>query len=82
MYRYFSVPRNLIGSFFLIALLLVSVNCQQTNNIGNPISKAEIYYDNQEKAIVFAAEDLVNILDKMETTYHLTIEVFFGSLKK
>ena len=68
MYRFFSVPRNLIGSFFIIALLLVSVNCQQANNIGNPISKAEVYYDTQEKAIVFAAEDLATILDKMGIT--------------
>lgn len=67
MYRFFSVPRNLIGSFFIIALLLVSANCRQANNTGNPISKSEVYYDAQEKAIVFASEDLVNILDKMGT---------------
>jgi len=68
MCRFFSVPRNLIGSFFLIALLLVSINCQQAYNTGSPVSEADVYYDTQEKAIVFAAENLATILDKMGIT--------------
>jgi len=53
----------------------LSAGCQPGKNThtlssahGSVVVGTEIYYDSEEKAIAFAAEDLVNILDKMGTT--------------
>lgn len=75
------VSRRLIVSFFLIALLLLAVNCQQANNInalvdanGDKVSHVELYYDSAESAVIFAAEDLTKILENMGAT--VTIKPF------
>ena len=68
MHHFFSAPGNLMRSFILIASLMVSASCQQVKITGSPVSEADVYYENQEKAIVFAAEDLATILDKMGIT--------------
>ena len=65
--------RNLIASLFIISLLMLSVSCQQGKNAraltdtnGDlVVTGAELYYDTEEKAIAFAAEDLEGILTDM-----------------
>lgn len=72
------VSRKLIAYFFLVALILVSVRCQQPESTrklndsnGDQIKTAEVFYNAEEDAISFAAKDLMDILQNMGVTASL-----------
>lgn len=70
--------KNLKVLIIITLLITILASCQQkdtsrkvTDTNGDPILKAEIYYDTEEKAIVFAAEDLGRIFSNMGTEVNL-----------
>jgi len=78
MKKMISFSKRLIVYLTLIALLLVSVHCHQAENSrqlidfdDSRISTAEVFYDTEEDAISFSAEDLMGILQNMGVTVSL-----------
>ncbi len=75
MNHFVSVSKNFIVSVYLIVLLLFSVSCQQDKNTslvsdanGDVVSIAELYYESDESAVIFAAKDLSTILEDKGVT--------------
>jgi len=67
--------RQSIAPLFLMSVLILSVGCQQTEETqvltdknGERIKSASLYYDAEEKPIVFAAGNLKKVLQNLGTT--------------
>jgi len=67
--------RKSITAIISVTILLLTVSCKHANNTrvltdvnGEIISQVELYFDTDENAIVFAAEDLKKILESMDVT--------------
>ena len=72
MKKLLTISRYVPAFFALVTLLLITSQCQQANKAyvltdaaGHKVKSVALYYDTEEKAITFAAEDLETMLVDM-----------------